>query len=97
MAIAGDGTGAGDLAIASWTRPHRPLAAAGLLTGALGVALLSGHLVDAGLLKASLPYLVTIRPDSASGFALTRAGLILAFARSRSATASPRSIEPIAG
>jgi hypothetical protein len=43
---------------------------------------LSGHTVDAGLLKASLPYLVNIRPDSASGFAITRAELILAFARS---------------
>jgi hypothetical protein len=82
MAIAGVWTGAGDLAIANRIRPLRPIAAAGLLTGALGVALLSGHMVDAGLLKASLPYLVNIRPDSASGFAITRAELILTFARS---------------
>jgi hypothetical protein len=83
MAIAGDRTGAGDLAIATWTRPIRPIAAAGLLTGALGAVLLSGHMVDAGMLKATLPYLVNIRPDSASGFAITRAELILTFARTR--------------
>jgi hypothetical protein len=79
MAIAGDRTGAGDLAIASKIRPLRPVTAAGVLIGGLGVALLSGHMVDAGMLKASLPYLVNIRPDSA--FALTRAEHILTLAR----------------
>jgi hypothetical protein len=81
MAIAGDRTGAGDLAIASKIRPLRPVTAAGVLIGGLGVALLSGHMVDAGMLKASLPYLVNIRPDSASAFALTRAEHILTLAR----------------
>ena len=81
MAIAGDWTGAGDLAIASWPRPLRPVTAAGVLIGGLGVALISGHMVDAGMLKASLPYLVNIRPDSASGFALSRAEHILTVAR----------------
>ena len=85
MAFVGHRADAGDTAIAIWTRPLRSIAAVVVLFSALAVALLSGHMIDGGMLKASLPYLVNIRPDSASGFAISRAELvadIVTFARS---------------